>query len=90
MNTLLALLALATAYGFIISIFWLSEKVSHSATKDLLSDRDKSLEEITLLYHLALDKIKSIEADRDQLAQALKEANLKLQRRGKDGRYIQK
>lgn len=80
MNTLLALLAIATAYGFIVTIMWLSEKAKHKDTLIKYRICKSSLEHQVQQRRIELANIKSVESDRDQLAQALKESqeNLKI------------
>ena len=79
MNTLLALTLIASAYGFVVTILLLNQKARRKqAEKDL---------------GLLRASLRDIKFDRDQLAQALKETqekldSIKVRRDAKTGRMV--
>lgn len=100
MNTLLALTLIASAYGFVVTILLLKQKaLRKQAEKDSASFRRQleSCESQLKNTWFRSEKLKSelcdANADRDQLAQALKETqekldSIKVSRDAKTGRMV--
>ena len=71
MNTLLALTLIASAYGFVVTILLLNKK---ALSKRYFNDYKRCVLDIEKLHNIQ----DNLMCDRDQLAQALKETQAKL------------
>ena len=86
MNTLLALTLIASAYGFVVTILLLNQK---ALAKSYFNDYKRCVLEIEKSDNIQLNLM----CDRDQLAQALKETqakldSIKVRRDAKTGRMV--
>ena len=100
MNTLLALTLIASAYGFVVTILWLKQKARRKqAEKDSAYYKEQWRSSETLYRDTwfrnqeLLSELSDVKADRDQLAQALKETqdkldSIKVRRDPKTGRMV--
>ena len=86
MNTLLALTLIASAYGFIVTILLLNQKARAKEYSNRYFNLEHKMSD-TMRYS------RQVENDRDQLAQALKETqakldSIKVRRDPKTGRMV--